>query len=64
MSEKRPYNTCCSPYAGALLELIEAVEAKADLGKRRQITVSPRMEDALVTGKQLLLDASSGDHDA
>lgn len=38
----------------ALRELYRAVEAKADIGKRREITVSPRMEDALKEARKAL----------
>lgn len=43
----------------ALRELHDAVEARADIGKHREKTVSPRMEDALRDAKALLERATS-----
>lgn len=40
--------------ADVLAELVVAVEAKADIGKRREKTVSPRMEEALKAANDAL----------
>lgn len=41
-------------YEAALRELVLSVERMADIGKRREKTVSNRMEEALKTAKALL----------
>lgn len=38
----------------ALKELHDAVEARADTGKRRSLTVSPKMEQALLMAEAAL----------
>jgi hypothetical protein len=42
--------------AELLRELRDAIEARADIGKRRELTVSPRMEEALTKAEILLAE--------
>jgi hypothetical protein len=41
-------------FEAALRELHDAVEARADVGKRRQLAISPRMENALAAAREAL----------
>lgn len=40
----------------ALSDLVNAIEAKADIGKRRELTVSPSMEEVLARASRILGD--------
>jgi hypothetical protein len=44
----------------ALEDVVEAIEMKADLGKRRERTVSPRMEYTITQARELLAKLQEG----
>ena len=68
LSQTNVINTRAAPYyadkariaqlEAALRELVRAIEAKADIGKRRAMTISATMEYAIIEANLLLKDAN------